>query len=89
MSRPRTRWVLLAVLAVALVCAGVVSFFASSDPDGLTRVAEDRGFAQTGSAHRPLADRVPAGVARVGGLVVVLALGTGVAYAVRRRKPTA
>ena len=89
MSRPRTRWVLLGVLAVALVCAGFASFFASSAPDGLTRVAQDHGFASTGSAHRPLADRVPAGVARVGGLLVVLALGAGVAYAVRRRKPTA
>lgn len=86
MNRLRTRWVLLGVLAVALVLAGVVSVFASTAPDGLNRVARDQGFEHTGSAHDALSDRVPAGVARVGGLVIVLALGAGVAYAVRRRR---
>jgi len=32
------------MLAVSLVAAGGVSYFASSKPDGLERVAEDLGF---------------------------------------------
>jgi cobalt/nickel transport protein len=85
MSRVRTRWVLLGVLAVALLLAGVVSFFASSAPDGLNRVAEDSGFSSTADENDAFSDRVPAGVARLGGLVIVLILAGGVAYAVRRR----
>jgi cobalt/nickel transport protein len=80
-----TRWVVLGILALALVLAGVVSFFASTAPDGLNRVAEDTGFSHTAEQHDALSDRVPAGVARVGGLLIVLALGAGIAYAVRRR----
>lgn len=36
----------LFLLAVSLVVAGVVSYFASEHPDGLERVAEDSGFAE-------------------------------------------
>lgn len=82
----RTRWVVIGVLAVALVLAGVVSLFASTAPDGLNRVAQDQGFAHTGSTHQALSDRVPDGVARIAGLLVVLGLGSGVAYVVRRRR---
>ena len=31
--------------------AGVVSFYASSDPDGLEKVAEDVGFIETAKDH--------------------------------------
>lgn len=89
MNAVRTRWVVLGGLAVALVLAGVLSFFASSEPDGLNRVAEDKGFADTAKQPDAPSDRVPAGVARVGGLLVVLALGSGIAYAVRRRSGSA
>jgi cobalt/nickel transport protein len=82
----RTRWVVVVGLALALALAGVVSFFASTAPDGLSRVATDKGFSHTAEEHDAVSDRVPAGVARVGGLVIVLALGGGVAYAVRRRR---
>jgi hypothetical protein len=85
----RTRWVVIGGLAVALVLAGVLSFFASTEPDGLNRVAEDKGFAHTAKQPDAPSDRVPAGVARVGGLVLVLALGSGIAYAVRRRSGSA
>ncbi len=35
---------LIIILVVSLVIAGFVSWFASSKPDGLERVAEDQGF---------------------------------------------
>ena len=45
-------------LGVALIIAAVVSPFASSNPDGLNRVAEDLGF--TDKEHsEPLATKLP------------------------------
>ncbi|CAM5243626.1 hypothetical protein SANTM175S_09749 [Streptomyces antimycoticus] len=40
----RTRRVWFAGLAAALLCAGVVSFYASASPDGLEKVAHDKGI---------------------------------------------
>ena len=98
MSRVRTRWVALGVGVVALLLAGVVSFYASGAPDGLERVAHDQGFADTAEDHRtadgPLADysakdvddaRLSGAIAGVVGVVVVLVLAGGLAYVVRRR----
>lgn len=86
------------ILLVALVLAGLVSFYAASTPDGLTKVSQDKGFAGTETSHAtgdsPLAgygvsfiddDRASVGVAGVIGVLVVLGLGTGVTYLVRRR----
>jgi cobalt/nickel transport system permease protein/cobalt/nickel transport protein len=97
-SRVRTRWVALGVLLVALVLAGVVSHYASQDPDGLTRVSQDKGFARTETQHRaadsPFAgyrtkdvgdDRLSGGLAGVVGVVVVLVLAGGLTWVVRRR----
>jgi cobalt/nickel transport protein len=94
-----TRWLALGALLVALVLAGVLSFYASSDPDGLNRVAIDKGFSDTETHHRtadgPLAgyatsgvddDRLSGGLAGVVGVVVVLALTAGLAQVVRRRR---
>lgn len=39
------------MLVVSLVIGGVVSWFASQEPDGLERVAEDSGFGD--AARRP------------------------------------
>ena len=89
----------LVVLLVALLVAGVVSHYASGSPDGLERVAQDQGFAQTEETH-PGADgalagyettavrddRVSGGVAGVAGVVVVLVLTGGLAVVLRRRK---
>jgi cobalt/nickel transport system permease protein/cobalt/nickel transport protein len=87
-----------AMLVAALLLAGVLSFYASGDPDGLNRVAEDNGFssaqADSPAAGSPLAgyetsgigeDRLSGGLAGVAGVLVVLVLAGGVAHVVRRR----
>jgi hypothetical protein len=101
MSRGRlsTRGVRIAILVVALFLAGVVSFYAASSPDGLTKVSLDKGFADTekehGASDGPFAgygssfiddERLSAGVAGVVGVLVVLGLTGGLTYVVRRRR---
>jgi len=84
MRRPGTKVVAAVVLLAALVLAGVVSRFASGDPDGLTKVSEDQGFGGTGKTH----DSVLGGYGSLTGalgVLVVLGLAGGVTYAVRRR----
>ena len=43
-SRPTRRWWWAAALAIIAVVVVLAANFASSDPDGLERVAEDHGF---------------------------------------------
>jgi cobalt/nickel transport protein len=94
----RTRTLVLVGVLVALLLAGVASYYASGSPDGLERVAEDVGFARTATEHDakngPMADystkgvdnaRLSGGLAGVVGSLVVLALAGGLAFAVRRR----
>ncbi|MET8384103.1 energy-coupling factor ABC transporter permease [Streptosporangium canum] len=90
----RPGWFLPAGIVVAALLAGVVSFYASSSPDGLERVAEDKGFISQASDHalgeQPLADYgdaggIPVGVAGLIGVGVTLAVGGGLFFAVRRR----
>jgi cobalt/nickel transport protein len=101
MRRAPTKVVLAIGLLVALLLAGVISFYASGSPDGLERVAEDEGFLDRADEHAaadgPLADyqakgvendRIAGGVAGVTGAVVVLLVMGGLTYAVRRREPT-
>jgi cobalt/nickel transport system permease protein len=96
MARQRT--FSAAVLLFSLLLAGVVSWFASSSPDGLERVAEDKGFSDTARDHdlagSPLADygvkgvgdaRLRGGLAGVIGVGITLALGSGVFLTLRRR----
>ncbi|MGZ5415568.1 MAG: PDGLE domain-containing protein [Nocardioides sp.] len=98
MSRPSTRALVVVGVLVALLLAGVASYYASSDPDGLNRVAEDQGIAQTEREHQagdgPLAgyetkgvddDRLSVLVAGVTGSLVVLALFGGLTLVLRRR----
>jgi cobalt/nickel transport protein len=86
MRRPSTRVVAAGLLLVALLLAGVVSRFASDDPDGLTKVSEDHGFAGSGQTHdSPLGGY--GALTGVLGVLVVLVLAGGLAYAVRRRRP--
>ena len=93
----RMRTFVIVGVAVALLLAGVVSFYASSNPDGLEYVAEQTGFLDTAEenpvADGPLADyraegvqneRLSGGLAGVVGALVVLLLAGGLAFGVRR-----
>jgi len=95
MNRSRTLWV--AGLLLALLVAGVGSWYASSHPDGLEWSAEEAGFGDTAedsvAAGSPLADyqvngeesRLSGGAAGVVGVVAVLAIAGTVTWVVRRR----
>ncbi len=83
-SKVSTRVLVLVGIAVALVMAGVVSRFASSDPDGLTKVSEDHGFAHTGTTHDGLLTY--GGESGLVGAVVVLAIVGAAVYLLRRRR---
>ncbi|GAA4372156.1 PDGLE domain-containing protein [Nocardioides caricicola] len=80
----RTRWFVAAGVLVALLLAGVVSSYASGSPDGLTKVSEDHGFADTEESRDALLGDYGS-VTGVVGVLVVLAVAGGVTYAVRRR----
>ncbi len=88
------RRALLAALVVAALAA--LAPFASGSPDGLERVAGDRGFADRArpAAAAPAADYVLPGVgdarlanaaAGFAGTLIVFALGAGLVAAVHRR----
>lgn len=86
-------------LVVTVLCAGGLSFYASSSPDGLEKVAADNGIDKKAEDHAakdsPLADygvkdisdaRLSGGLAGIIGAGATLAVGTGVFMAVRRRR---
>jgi hypothetical protein len=88
-------------LLVTLVLAGVVSYYASSQPDGLEKVAGDKGINAQEKDHAlkdsPLGDygvkgvenaRLSGGLSGVVGVAAVLALGGGLFWMLRRREPT-
>ncbi|MFJ6053008.1 energy-coupling factor ABC transporter permease [Streptomyces sp. NPDC092307] len=94
-----TRKVWVTGLVTALVLAGFVSFYASASPDGLEKVAADKGIDEKveehASANSPLADygvkdvedaRLSGGLAGVIGVGVTVVAGTGIFWAVRRRR---
>ena len=91
------RRLLILALAVAVALAAFVSPFASSHPDGLERVAIDKGFAQRAEAPQaaPAPDyafpgvesgRLANGAAGAAGALLVFALGSGTVVALRRRR---
>ncbi|MFD4739029.1 energy-coupling factor ABC transporter permease [Streptomyces virginiae] len=94
-----TRKVWVTGLVTALVLAGFVSFYASASPDGLEKVAADKGIDEKveehAAANSPLADygvkdvddaRLSGGLAGVIGVGVTVVAGTGIFWAVRRRR---
>lgn len=98
----RTRTFVLVGLLVALVIAGFGSYYASSRPDGLNRVAQQHGFSaqeqESATADSPLAgystdgvhdQRLSVGLAGVAGCAVVLLVGGGLFWLLRRRGPSA
>lgn len=85
-------------LLVALVLAGIVSFYASSSPDGLEKVASDKGINAKEEDHSlkdsPLSDygvkgidnaRLSGGLAGIAGVGVTLLAAGGLFWVVRRR----
>lgn len=94
----RTRGVVLVGTLVALFLAGFGSYYASGSPDGLARVAFDKGLDKGGQDHAlgdsPLAgyslkgvddERLSGGLAGVAGVTLTFLLGGAIALAVRRR----
>jgi len=86
-------------LVTSLVLAGFVSFYASASPDGLEKVAHDKGIDKKEEKHAasdsPLADygvkdisdaRLSGGLAGVIGVGVTVVVGSSVFWVVRRRR---
>lgn len=91
------RFAIVGVL-LALLVAGVLSFYASKSPDGLQHVAQTKGFSQTETQHRtangPLAGyeakgvsspHLSKGVAGVVGVGVTGLVMGGLVLLLRRR----
>ncbi|MCX5198959.1 energy-coupling factor ABC transporter permease [Streptomyces sp. NBC_00249] len=94
-----TKPVWITGLVTALVLAGFVSFYASASPDGLEKVAADKGIDAKAEEHAaagsPLADysvkdvpdaRLSGGLAGVIGVGATVLVGTGIFWTVRRRR---
>lgn len=100
-SRARLGLFLVAGLIATAGIAFAVSPFASSEPDGLERVAIDQGFDSSAEEHTladgPTADyalsgveddRLATGLAGVIGVVATFGLGAGTVWVLRRlRRP--
>jgi cobalt/nickel transport protein len=89
---------LISGFIASLFLAGVVSFYASSHPDGLEKVAGDIGFLETAKDHSNsdgvLADygvkgmdnpRLSTGAAGVIGVIATGAISTGFFLLIRRK----
>jgi cobalt/nickel transport protein len=89
---------LISGFVASLFLAGIVSFYASSSPDGLEKVAGDIGFIETAKENTNsdgiLADygvkgvdnpRLSTGVAGVVGVVATAAISTGLFALIRRK----
>jgi cobalt/nickel transport system permease protein len=94
----RNRAFLAAGLLVALLLAGVVSFYASAAPDGLEKVTADKGIQAPARDHAvsgsPFTDyvtkgvedgRLSGGLAGAAGVLVTLGAGGALFFALRRR----
>lgn len=94
----KQRTFLISGFVASLFLAGVVSFYASSNPDGLEKVAGDIGFIETAKEHSNadgvLADygvkgidhaRLSTGAAGVIGVIATGVISTGLFMMVRRK----
>lgn len=97
-SRPSSRVLIVTGLVLSLLIAGVISFYASGNPDGLEYVAEEVGFMDTAEdsavADSPLADygvagvedsRLSGGLAGVIGVAATALIAFTLMWLVRRR----
>lgn len=96
-TKSRRFWI--AGFVVALLIAGVGSYYASSHPDGLEYVAGETGFldsadddpATTGSPFEDYGtkgvdnERLSGGIAGVAGVLLTLLIGGGLFHVLRRR----
>lgn len=93
------RRLLIAGGVLAVLLAAVVSFYASSQPDGLNRVAQDHGIAASeqdsvtsGSVFADYAvtgldnDRASSAVAGLAGAAVTAVVGFGLFHVLRMRR---
>ncbi|MFB4307103.1 PDGLE domain-containing protein [Actinomadura sp. GTD37] len=93
-----TKRFFIGFLLVSLVLAGIVSYYASGNPDGLEKVAEDKGISAEEKDHSlkdsPFGDygvkgvenaRLSGGLSGVVGVGAVLLVGGGLFWGVRRR----
>ncbi len=84
-------------LVVALVLAFFISHFASSSPDGLEKVAEDKGFLQKGEVKPVFISPVPdytwpgvgseliaTGLSGIFGTLIVFGLAYGIGAMIKR-----
>ncbi|MGW2491023.1 energy-coupling factor ABC transporter permease [Streptomyces sp. NPDC001606] len=98
-ARTSRRALWMSGLLASLVLAGFVSFYASANPDGLEKVAHDKGIdkaeRQHAAADSPLAGygvkdisdaRLSGGLAGVIGVGVTVVAGSAVFWALRRRR---
>ncbi|RIK44977.1 MAG: hypothetical protein DCC58_07540 [Chloroflexi bacterium] len=96
----RNWWILITTgIGIALVIT-LFSPFASPHPDGLERVAEDKGFIDSGKdpGYKIIPDYTFPGVENerlatilsgIVGVLIVAALGLGLGYLARRTRPAA
>jgi hypothetical protein len=89
----------LSFFLAALALAGVASYYASSSPDGLEKVAEDQGFLEKAKdsavANSPLADygvsgvgseRLSVGLSGIIGTIATAVVAFGLFYLLGRGK---
>ena len=94
----KTKNFYLSALFVTLLLAGGASYYASSSPDGLEKVASDIGFIEQAKPHTnsdgALADygikgveneRLSVGAAGVIGVIATGAVGSGLFFLLRRK----
>lgn len=90
------RYFILGGLLVAAALAFFISPFASSSPDGLEKVAEEKGFIEKGRqpvwTHAPMPDyqvpltgRKPGALAGVAGTLLVFGIAFGIAVAISKK----
>lgn len=100
-----TKVLIIVGLAVSLLLGGVVSYWASSHPDGLEWVAEEEGFLDTATENETQKDLAPipdyeapgveggflkVSLAGVIGTLVCFGVAFGIGWLIKRRKqPTA